>query len=66
MCAPTIQVIMEILNNKKKVSHSPGCVHRRRSLIKQIDGYLLSSYINQKYIVKVRLLSLQILTIYDT
>ena len=47
---------MEILNNNMKKFHILlAAFIVGDSLVKQIDGYLLSSYINQKYIVKVKL-----------
>ena len=56
MRAPKLQVIMEILNSNKKKFHVllESCLHCRRQYDETIDGYLLTSSINHKYIIKVR------------
>ena len=44
----------DIQQQQEKVFIPKICVHLRRQYDKKIDGYLLTSYINHKYIVKVR------------
>ena len=56
MRAPKMGLIMEILNsNNKNISRPPkrSAFIVGNSMIKKIDGYLLISSINHKYIVKV-------------
>ena len=56
MRAPKMGLIMEILNsNNKNISRPPkrSAFIVGNSTIKKIDGYLLISSINHKYIVKV-------------
>ena len=57
MRAPKMRVIIETLNsNKKKMSRprKKSAFLVGDSMIKKVDGYLLTSSINHKYIVKVR------------
>ena len=58
MRALKMRIIMGILNSNKKKNSGPprkSAFIVGGSMIKEIDGYLLTSSVNHKYIVKVRL-----------
>ena len=58
MRALKMRIIMGILNSNKKKNSGPprkSAFIVGGSMIKEIDGYLLTSSFNHKYIVKVRL-----------